>query len=208
MAAEKYRSTFAANTHAMARTRLQPELQLQRIAHMRQLSATWREMPDELMLRAPAEGRWSAAETVEHMVEAHRLYIPKIDGALAQLPAGSWEHLNAGRLASFLNRGFLPKDGKLRYKMKTQEVFKPKRLVASAKPETWSEVLAAFAASLDHLEMSVKAARQKQVRHLRFNSAIGPVVRFNVAEAIEFILRHNERHLFQIDQTLAAVRTS
>lgn len=192
--------------HTMARIHIHPELQLQRIQDLRQRFEVVAQLPSETLLRQPAPKKWSPGEIVEHMVEAHKLYIPKLDTALnAAAPTERWEALKAGRMASFLFKGFAPKDGKVRYKMKTQQVFEPKQLPQVADAATLDKVFEAFRVSLDHLAQSARSSAEKDVAPHRFNSAIGPVVRFNAAEAVEFILRHNERHFFQLDQTLKAL---
>jgi hypothetical protein len=58
--------------------------------------------------------------------------------------------------------------------------------------------------SLDHLKECAIQSRTKNCSRVKFSSAIGPIIRFNVPEAIEFILRHNERHLFQIERMMDA----
>lgn len=192
----------------MARIHIRPEHQLQRIQTLRSRFETVAQLPLSTLLQKPEPKRWSPGEIVEHMVESHKLYIPKLDQALAQSkPTARWESLRAGRVASFLFKGFAPKDGKLRYTMKTQKVFEPKVLPSVATEASLQQVFDAFRASLDHLAQSARTAAEHNVRPHRFNSAIGPIVRFNAAEAVEFILRHNERHFFQLDQTLSAVKS-
>lgn len=195
--------TFATKPRHMARIIINPQEQLDSVAAQRNHLERVLALPIEDLLRKPSPKRWSAAEVVEHMVEAHKLYVPKLDAALSKAHVSPpWNALKASRMTSFLCKGFEPKAGKVRYKMKTQKVFEPKRLPLAMDQATFQEVLVDFKASLDHLEKCIKKTATLEVTAHRFASAIGPVVSFNAAEAVEFILRHNARHFFQIDQVL------
>lgn len=188
----------------MARIIIHPQDQLDRVSAQRKHIDRVATKPLDQLLHKPAPTIWSAAEVIEHMVEAHKLYVPKLDDALMKAETcPPWTALKASRMTSFLCKGFEPKDGKVRYKMKTQKVFEPKRLPTGMNPSNFQAVLNDFRQSLDHIEDCVKKAATLEVTAHRFSSAIGPVVRFNAPEALEFILRHNKRHFFQIDQVLA-----
>lgn len=190
----------------MARINISPESQQQRLHHLRnEVSEILRRSP-QLLLTSPAPGKWSAAEVLDHMIQGHAAYREKLDGALSQLrQTDPWEHLRARRLPNMLFKGFTPKEGRIRYKMKTMKVFEPKMLLAAQEGNGLPELARAFFASLDHLEELARKSKTLDVARVKFPSAIGPLVRFNVSEAVEFILRHNERHLLQIRQTLAAI---
>jgi hypothetical protein len=60
----------------------------------------------------------------------------------------------------------------------------------------------ALHACLDELSSWVKEYTVKDTAGNKFNSAIGALVRFNVPEACEFILGHNERHFHQIEEAI------
>ncbi|MCG8576308.1 MAG: hypothetical protein MI810_15580 [Flavobacteriales bacterium] len=59
-----------------------------------------------------------------------------------------------------------------------------------------------FYRSLDKLKEFTLAYRQTKVEKVRFSSAIGAIVKLNVAEAVEFIVCHNERHCLQAENAL------
>lgn len=136
------------------------------------------------------------------MYIAYSLYTDKLNANLAKANRLSqpWDELNSRPWVSMLLKNFRPKGGVIKMKMKTQKIFEPTRLPSAQDETTLKNVFVSMYESLDHLRSSAINSRTKNIKAHRFNSAIGPVVRFNVPEAIEFILRHNERHMFQLEK--------
>lgn len=190
----------------MARIIISPESQQQRLNHLRNEIGQILTLSPDLLLSSPTEKKWSAIEILDHMVLGHAAYAEKIESTLERLSeCEPWEQLSSRRIPSFLFKGFVPKEGRIRYKMKTMSLFEPKSGSKVTDAEGVQEIARAFFQSLDHLENAARSSKALDVASIRFPSAIGPMVQFNVAEAIEFILRHNERHLLQIRQTVASL---
>lgn len=190
----------------MGRYTIKPENQLQRLNEMQSEIGIYKKLSRAVLTKKPGEKAWSIIEVVEHMVRSHHDYIEKIDMALNQLDdTPLQDNIKTRRMPSFLIKRFPPKDGKIQFKMKTMKRFQPVFEVNDMTQKEIENVFDSFDRSIVHLNNSVKNYRQKNVKSLIFNSAVGSWVKFNVAEACEFIICHNERHLQQIKNTLKKV---
>ncbi len=190
----------------MARVRISSEDQMARINRIAsRLKEIEIRSPKELVER-PSENKWSAAEVIEHMYIAYSLYTDKLNTSLKEAESSekAWGELSARRWVSLLLNNFRPKNGILKMKMKTQKMFEPKLMPSKQNEESLNKVFAQMYGSLDHLRQCAVDSRTLKIKCIRFSSAIGPIIRFNVSEAIEFILRHNERHMYQIERMLDA----
>ena len=191
----------------MAKVFIQPEHQITRISKIEKRAKEIQSLAFETLTKRPKEESWSSIEVVQHMSLGHRDYIEKIDNALKQIPDvdSPMDKIKAKAMASFLIKRFPPKEEKIRFKMKTMKQFKPVFDVKKIDQQKLGEVFEEFYQSLQHLLKSIEAYRTKDPTAVRFNSAVGASVKFNVAEAIEFIICHNERHMQQIENTLKKV---
>ena len=161
-----------------------------------------------ILTARPDEKSWSVIEVVEHMTLGHKPYQSKIDNALSKISERQelQDQVKSRSIPSFLIKRFPPKEGRIRFKMKTMKPFKPVFDIAAVDSKKTSEIFENFNKSLLHLHDSVEQYRSKNVKEIRFNSAVGATVRFNVAEASEFIICHNERHMQQIKNILKKVK--
>ena len=186
----------------MARVIISPENQIQRINALIIKLQDFEKIPLTDLQKKPHEKAWNSIEVLRHMVIGHNAYREKIDTTIQKLPVSS-DQLNGVKsrsIPSFLIKRFPPIEGEIKFKMKTGKIFEPSTEMGGVDlPKEFAEMQDC----LIHLYDSVQAYRLKQVEKIKFNSAIGPVVRFNVAEACEFILCHNERHFRQIENNLA-----
>lgn len=181
-----------------------PEQQIERINTLingiEQLSSiapnTW--------CKRPNATSWCGLEVAKHMIIAYEVYAPKIVDTLSKLPASQQtiDHVNAKWLPALLYKTFAPKDENVRYKMKTMKRFEPVLELEKIAAHNVEEILEDLQRTLSELKEHVKNYRFASVEKVRFASAIGPIVRFNVAEACEFILCHNERHFVQMQRVL------
>ena len=162
------------------------------------------ELPEAMLLSRPAEGAWSIVETVEHMNKAYAPhYRERLEKALAESPLSGKAptEFQAGWIARFFCNAMRPQDGKRRMKMRTLQKFRPER-------ETGLDLQASFAAFFNHqvtLKAQILKARERDISGKKISSAIGPLVRFTVPEAFEFILAHEERHVLQCRETLEQI---
>jgi hypothetical protein len=188
------------------RTHIKPAFQIQRINELENRLNQLNALSLEQLTRRPNAKSWSAIEVMKHMVLGHNAYQSKIDAALALKPTTSEipSEFRASAIPSFLIKRFPPKEGKIKFKMKTSKMFKPVMDVEQLSHSQIKTVLTELQDSLEELKTWVKAYRTMPVTNKKFNSAIGATVRFSIPEACEFILCHNERHFLQLERAIVS----
>lgn len=187
----------------MARAQIIPQEMIQRIEQLNVRITNWESIPDESMKIQNGKS-WSGVEIIKHMIIAQDAYTTKITSTLDSLEQGSKKikRISAGRIPSFLIKRFPPKDGKVKFKMKTTKQFKPLLSADEINKTDVNQLKNQLRDSLSMLKSWINEAENKNVLRTKFNSAIGPMVKFNVLEACEFILCHNERHFHQLEKSL------
>ena len=182
---------------------VRPFNQLGRIQTLKSRLDELKQLSEEKLKQRPAEKKWSVLEVIKHMAIGHNAYKNKINEIFDSSSENKErvEELRCSSIPSYLIKRFPPKDKKIRFKMKTSMMFKP--MLNGG--EDIAKVISDFESTLDELETWVNRISNSGVSLKKFNSAIGPIVRFNVPEATEFILCHNERHFQQIENTLYVV---
>lgn len=152
------------------------------------------------LTQRPDPKQWSIIEVIGHMNSAYYLYEARLDQKLQELPASneSDEPFKVGRKTAFFIRSITPQGTKRPMKMKTMKVFEPVFTLEDLDAEKIEGVFKTFYKYKKHLKNSIQAARTKAVKHSRINSALGPIVKFYLPEAFEFLIGHDERHLVQI----------
>lgn len=185
------------------RVSIKPEFQVKRINQLEQDLDKISQLDWQILVQRPSEKSWAPVEVVRHMVLAHSVYREKVQSALqytSDTPIQT--EFRTGFMASYLIKRFPPKDGKIQMKMKTMKKFEPTLDVNSLSEEKVRVLLQELRDVLNELKDWVNHYRTKAVSLKKFNSAIGPMVRFHLPEACEFILCHNERHFFQIEKSV------
>jgi len=186
------------------RAQIKPIHQIQRINSLLNQIEEFKTQDSKAFMKRPNEKAWSGAEVLKHMIIAHVVYEEKVESALARLkPANEEvEVLSTRAIASFLIKRFPPKEGRIRFKMKTSKVFKPMLKMDELTENDVNDLFTEMQKTLHQLASWVEQTRKKDVLPIRFNSAVGATVKFNASEACEFILCHNERHFQQLTNTI------
>ncbi|GAB5552666.1 MAG: hypothetical protein Sapg2KO_22570 [Saprospiraceae bacterium] len=159
------------------------------------------------LTQRPDPKQWSIIEVIGHMNSAYYLYEARLDQKLQELPASneSEEPFKVGRKTAFFIRAITPQGSKRPMKMKTMKVFEPVFTIEELDAEKIEGVFNTFFNYKKHLKSSIQKARSKAVNHSKINSALGPLVKFYLPEAFEFLIGHDERHLVQIAEIQAAI---
>ncbi len=189
------------------RVQIKSAFQVQRINQLINQLEEFEKLNVKELTKRPHSKSWSPVEVMGHMIIAHNVYKEKIEHhlGLAEDSEVGNDSVQASALPSRLMKMFPPKDGKVRFKMKTFKKFKPVYSLETISESNVQKVISDLKTTLFELKSWVEAYRLKKVNALRFASAIGPIVRFNVPEACEFVLCHNERHFQQILDALDEV---
>lgn len=177
-----------------------PEQQIQRINVLLNQLKKIEQISESKLNTKPNSKKWSVLEVIKHMILAHQAYQSKISHQLTL--SGSFNinnGLEASWLPSYLISKFPPKEQKVQMKMKTTSKFEPQLSSTDSK----ESIIKEMEIVLNELKSWIETYRTQNITLKKFNSAIGAIVRFNIPEACEFILAHNERHFFQIEKILS-----
>ncbi len=191
----------------MTKVLIHPEDQIKRIDNMTDRLQTLKKLNTEQYIGKPHSKSWCVIEVAEHMVISYNAYRKKLARVLAELPEveAKLVSVKARRMPSLIMKSLAPKEGKIRFKVKTLKGFEPVFSESSLQDLNAGTVLASLEETLIDLRRIITAYPTKDVKSMRFNSAIGALVKFNLAEACEFIICHNERHFQQIENILQEV---
>ncbi|MEQ8927261.1 MAG: DinB family protein [Fulvivirga sp.] len=149
--------------------------------------------PQENLTKKADEKSWNALECVDHMNKAMSLYTDQMKPL--KLIEGVEEEVKIGWKGKFFAEGMRPKGEKISYKMPTTKIFIP----AS---KTADETLNSFLQTLEWSKEFLESNRSKEWKGKKVTSALGPLVKFNLAEAFNFLLAHNERHILQAQKAM------
>ncbi|MEM8927423.1 MAG: hypothetical protein AAGC45_04415 [Bacteroidota bacterium] len=189
----------------MAKLLLTPENQIQRLNQLLNAVENLKERSLIELTHRPHEKSWNVLEVLEHLCISYALYEEKIQKSLNQLGVESeepWEY-RPGFWNRFVLEGQRPKGKKRAFKMKTLKKFEP-QLPKAVTPQDAETVFEKFKESHIQLKKFILASRNRQMNHQRIPSAIGPIIKFHLPEAFEFLICHMERHKVQIDEIVSS----
>jgi hypothetical protein len=161
------------------------------------------QLPDARWKSRPAPDRWSAAECVGHLNMTSRAYIPLLRRALEAAPkrsvtTGRYRRDFLGWLFSTLV-GPTPKIGKGRiFRVKTTSEFSP----AATGPRV--DVVGEFDRLQDDLVTLTREADGLPLEEMMIVSPFGGKIRYNYYAALRILPRHQQRHLVQAEDAIAA----
>lgn len=155
-----------------------------------------KQLPEDRLNAKASPEEWSVLECVDHMNKATELYLDQIEPKLEKLKPAKKEAFKKTWLANKFTKMLAPtEDGEIKSKMKTMKVFTPVG-------EIENSVIARFVENTERVEKIVQRAQNKNLRSFKVTTALGPVLKFYVGDALDFILAHNERHVVQIGNIL------
>lgn len=152
-----------------------------------------KQRPEEELAAKTNPGVWSVLECVDHMSKATELYLDQIESKLDHLRPSRKESFKKTWLANKFTKMLAPTEqGEIKSKMKTMKVFTPLGEVPVS-------VIERFLANTERIEKILNQSKNKDLRSFKVTTALGPVLKFHLGDALEFILVHNERHVVQIE---------
>ena len=166
---------------------------------LRQLDFTrsLEEISDEtLNLKIDAKS-WSVLECFEHMNLAMIIYLNQFKMINNFRPSDGLIHF--GIKGKFFAEGIRPKNNQISYKMKTFKKLTPTSHLGGS-------VIKGFINNSTWVLDFIKANKSHDLNKIKVKTALGPLVKLNVAEALSFVIAHNERHIWQINNVLKAIQ--
>lgn len=160
------------------------------------------QLPEHRLLQAPAPGKWSAAQCLEHLNSYGRYYIPALENSIrkgeatAVRPATDFSH---GWLGGYFIRLMQPKpDGTLSSRMKA-----PKDHTPVAKLNAVA-VLREAQQQQEQLLQLLDRAAGVNIRRLKVRISISKLIKMSVGDTFGFLIAHETRHMMQAQRALDA----
>lgn len=155
-----------------------------------------KQLPENRLNAKVSSEEWCVLECVDHMNKATELYLDQIEPKIGELNPAKKEAFKKTWLANKFTKMLAPtEDGEIKSKMKTMKVFIPVS-------EIDNSVIARFVENTERVENIIKQAQNKDLRSFKVTTAVGPILKFYLGDALDFILAHNERHVVQIGNIL------
>jgi DinB superfamily len=155
----------------------------------------------EVLRQSPAEGKWSVAQVLDHLNGYNRYYLSAIESQLDKtaLP-NAQETFRAGWLGKyFTNLMMPPAPGKKTVKMKSPKDHEP---ASFPDPEA---MIREFISGEEKLLMLLEKSREINLGKVRIPISLNRFIRLKLGDTFHFLVAHQQRHFFQIQQILEHV---
>lgn len=149
------------------------------------------------LVQPPAAGKWSIAHCLEHLATTSGAFRPHLESAIARGEQSPPELLPAYRPGP-LARWFIRMAGPGGRPLRAPKIYRPQEKPSPRAPELFAEEQLAL------LEL-LRRADAIDLNRWKLRSPATPLLRFRVGEALELIVRHNDRHLDQAERARLAV---
>lgn len=154
------------------------------------------QQPIKSLTTKPSETAWSVLECFDHMNTATELYLDQIEGKLKELRPEEKQVYKKTLFAGIFTKQLAPtEEGIIKSKMKTMKVFYPKANLNL-------QVVDRFKHNLTRFQNVLSQCKGKNLRSFKVTTALGPILKFHLGDALDFVHAHNRRHALQIENTL------
>jgi hypothetical protein len=143
---------------------------------------------EEILNKKESPTQWSILECYEHLNRYARYYLPHIKEQASKLSVLKIHDINTGWVNRKLIDGVKPSNKK----MKTLERFDPSH------SELQITTIDEFLKHQEHLLQIIDGIKNKNINHGKIPLEFFKLIRFSVAEALQVVIYHQERHQFQI----------
>lgn len=151
----------------------------------------------------PAEGKWSAAQALEHLNMYNRYYLPMIEKAMVHIPKEVNAWFVPGFLGNYFTNMMMPKNVyEIKNKMKAMRSFRPDRGV---------NVEGVFKEFIEHqkkLLQLLETARKRNLEQVRIPISISKMIRLKLGDVFRFLVAHEQRHMIQARNAIRATGVS
>jgi uncharacterized damage-inducible protein DinB len=149
---------------------------------------------------APAEGKWSVAQCLEHLNAYNRYYLPAIEKATTPVP----RELNAWFIPGYWGEKFTKM-------MRPSNVYEVKNKMKSPKgytPERTLNVEAVFKEFFEHQQRLLRlldVSRKRNLSTIRIPISISRFIRLKLGDTFRFLIAHEQRHMIQARNAVKAL---
>lgn len=160
-------------------------------------------IPFDILEKAPLNNQWSVAQVLEHLNIYSRYYLTAIEKKLHHNTTTAPEYFTPGWLGNYFTKLMQPSgNGTIKKKMKSP---------ANAQPATSPDakkMLAEFLHHQHHLLNLLNVASHHDMNRNRIPISISKLISLKMGDVFNFVLAHQQRHFIQIENTLAALKSS
>jgi hypothetical protein len=151
----------------------------------------------------PAEGKWSAAQALEHLNMYNRYYLPAIEKAMVYIPKEVNAWFVPGFFGNYFTNVMMPKNVyEVKNKMKTMKSYRPDRGVSV------EGVFKEFKEHQHKLLQLLEMARKRNMEQIRIPTTISKMIRLKLGDVFRFLVAHEQRHMIQARNAIKATGVS
>ena len=151
----------------------------------------------------PDEGKWSAAQCLEHLNMYNRYYLPAIEKAMVHIPKEVNAWFVPGFFGNYFTNMMMPKNVyEVKNRMKAMKAYRPDRGV---------NVEGVFKEFYEHqkkLLNLLETARKRNLEQVRVPISISKLIRLKLGDVFRFLVAHEHRHMIQARNAIRATGVS
>lgn len=143
----------------------------------------------------PSADRWSVAQCFDHLLTAHKGYLPAIEGVLAGKKRTFWERMPVlpGLAGKLLIKSLEPTTTR---KMKAPKHFEP------AQSDISGSVINDFVDQQGNIVQKMKATEHLDLERIVITSPAAGAVTYSLMDAYRIIVVHEQRHFQQAKRVM------
>ena len=160
----------------------------------------WQQLPSDYLTAQPGEGKWSAAQCLEHLNSYGRYYLPAMEKAISSA-TGTQPHpqFSSSWLGNyFYNLMRTDSRGMVKKKMKAPKDHRPTAHLNA------THVLSEFISQQEHLLQVIVLAREVDLQKAKVPISIAKFIRLSLGDTFLFYITHIQRHEAQAERAILA----
>jgi uncharacterized damage-inducible protein DinB len=160
----------------------------------------WQQLPADYLLAQPGEGKWSAAQCLEHLNSYGRYYLPAMESAIeAGKGTTPRPQFTSGWLGNYFYQLMLVDEkGTVKKKMKAPKDHRPAVHLNAA------HVLSEFISQQEQLLQLVTKAQAVDIQAARVPISIARFIKLSLGDTLLFYIAHIGRHVAQAEKAMMA----
>lgn len=161
------------------------------------------DLPDDAFYKQPEPKKWSAAQCFDHLNLTMEIYVPQMVTKVQEKERyrgqnGEFKLSFWGKLAV---NAMKPKtDKSIPMKMKTFKKLRPLK-----NGQSKNQLLEQFLLYQKDIIFVIKGLEYMSLTKPKIISALGPIFKLRIGDALHFMIAHNQRHLLQAKNAISFI---